>query len=573
MEEFSAARIFGEEPRVQIPVKQPLDKKKIIKMLISAAATVLVFALFFVFLIKQNSMVYLAHDDFGYATLSYVYKEEGIEGQNFDLEQLTHYLTGHYNRWGGRILSFAQEIILLQKGTDYMRAYNAISVAAIFILILCLAQRGKKSKFLPLSALFTVALFGILGREATMRGMYWYTASILYTVPVMYIFAGTLLLYVTAFGQAEKNFSLSKILMIPFCTVLFFFGAFSMEQVGIAAVMIAAAMCIYSCFKHRNPLMLIYTAPPLLASVLGYHILLMSSGNNMRKKMYEEYYSQSFLGQMLTGGRNIAETVFRRGNIAFVVLIAVVTLLCAYALIKKRKKNVFYKVLGGITALGAAFSVIIAAAEKYSGTVDALLWVYLVFMALTVSLWLFSSKSVGDFVIWCVFFGGLVSQAACLIAPVYFDSCFIVFFMSFAVVTVRMFAEVFDIFNKKIAVGTVCAACAVCVTAGGIQSAKIYNGFKSNVRVQEYNEAMLRYAGELYASGQALDEIPLMRLKNETYTSSTMPYDRELIKDWMKIYYSLPANLTYEDFVYEPYDETRLSELEEQLKQAKLKTE
>ena len=50
-------------------------------------------------------MVYLAHDDFGYATLSYVYKEEGIEGQNFDLEQLTHYLTGHYNRWGGRILS------------------------------------------------------------------------------------------------------------------------------------------------------------------------------------------------------------------------------------------------------------------------------------------------------------------------------------------------------------------------------------------------------------------------------------------------------------------------------------
>lgn len=569
MEEFSAARIFGEEPRVQIPVKQPLDKKKLIKMLISAAATVLVFALFFVFLIKQNSMVYLAHDDFGYATLSYVYKEEGIEGQNFNLEQLTHYLTGHYNRWGGRILSFAQEIILLQKGTDYMRTYNAISVAAIFILILCLAQRGKKSKFLPLSALFTVALFGILGREATMRGMYWYTASILYTVPVMYIFAGTLLLYVTAFGQAEKNFSLSKILMIPFCTVLFFFGAFSMEQVGIAAVMIAAAMCIYSCFKHRNPLMLIYTAPPLLASVLGYHILLMASGNNVRKKMYGEYYSQSFLGQMLTGGRNIAETLFRRGNIAFVVLIAVVTLLCAYALIKKRKKNVFYKILGGITALGAAFSVIIAATEKYSGKIDALLWVYLVFMALTVSLWLFSSKSVGDFVIWCVFFGGLVSQAACLIAPVYFDSCFIIFFMSFAVVTVRMFAEFFDIFNKKIAVGAVCAACAVCVTVGGIQSAKIYNGFKSNVRVQEYNEAMLRYAGELYSSGQALDEIPLMRLKNEAYTSSTMPYDRELIKDWMKIYYSLPPNLTYEDFVYEPYDETRLSELEEQLQNSK----
>lgn len=567
MEEFSAARIFGEEPRVKTPVKKPLDRKKIIKSLVFAAATVLIFALFLVFLIKQNSKVYLSHDDFGYATLSYVYKEEGIVGQNFNLEQLMHYLTGHYNRWGGRILSFAQEIILLQKGTDYMRVFNAISVAAIFALILCIAQRGKRSKVLPLSALFTIALFGLLGKDATMRGMYWYTASILYTVPVMYIFAGTLILYVTAFGQAEKNFSLSKILMIPFCTVLFFFGAFSMEQVGIAAVMIASAMCVYSCFKHRNPLMLIYTAPPVLASVLGYHVLLMASGNSIRKQMYVDYYSQSFFRQMFAGAKNIAETLFRRGNIAFVILIAAVTLLCAFALVRKNK--LFYKILAGITAVGAVYSIVISLTEKYSGKIDVLLWGYLVIMALTVSLWLFSSKSTGDFVIWCIFFGGLVSQAACVIAPVYFDSCFIIFFMAFAIVAVRMFASFTEYIGKKTVACGLCAVCVLCATVGGIQSAKIYNGFSSNVRVQEYNEAMLRFAGELYSKGHAVDEIPLMHLKDEEYTSSTMPYNRELIKDWMKIYYSLPENLTYEDFVYEPYDEARLAELEVSLQQAK----
>ena len=52
-----------------------------------------------------------------------------------------------------------------------------------------------------------------------------------------------------------------------------------------------------------------------------------------------------------------------------------------------------------------------------------------------------------------------------------------------------------------------------------------------------------------------------MKLKDDTYAGSTQPYERDLIKDWMKIYYKLPRGLTYTDFAYEEYNEERLQEL------------
>ncbi len=544
---------------------KPHKKLSIVRLITYTVVTLLIFALFFTFLIKQNSYVYLSHDDYGYATLSYVYWEDGMWGQNFSLEQLTHYLTEHYNRWGGRILGFAQEIILLQQSTDAMRFYNAFAVFATFVLAIFIAQKGKKSMLFPVTALFACSLFGFLGENASIGGMYWYTASILYTIPVVYIFAGTLMLYTMLFGENDRKFAVSKILMIPFCTVLFIFGAFSMEQVGIAAVMIVASMTVYSTFKDRNPLKLIYAIPPLLGSIAGYHILLVAIGNASRKKMYADYYSLPFIKQMLTSGKNIADSLFNNGNLAFVILIAVVTSVCALYLIKKRKKNVFYKTLLGIDVVLGSFSVGAAYIGLKTPLSATIMWIYLVFMALTVSIWLFSSGKVGDFVIWSVFFGGLVSQAACLISPVYHESCFIIFFMAFAVVSIRLFNQLISEIKKEKLAVTLCLAMIPIFTVGAVNAGKIYFGFKSNVRVQEYNEAMIKFVAEQYEEGIVTTKINLMKLKNERYTGSTMPYKRDLIKDWMKIYYKLPDNLQYTDFVYEEYDELRLTELEEQL--------
>lgn len=561
--------IFGEEKTSVTPEskKKKVNKKKSVLFI---GIALLVFVLFFCFLLKQNSYVYLSHDDYGYATLSYVYWEDGMWGQSFNFEQLTHYLTEHYNRWGGRILSFAQEILLLQRGTDAMRAFNAFAVAISFVLALCIAQRGKKSSLLPLSAIFAVSLFGFLGESATIRGMYWYTASILYTVPVTYIFAGTLLLYLTVFGQYEKKFAVSKILMIPMCCVLFFFGAFSMEQVGISAVIIVAAITVYATFKHRNPLMLIYTLPPLLSSLYGYHILITAVGNDSRKSMHTDFYAKSLPEQMLYGGKNIAETIFQSANFAFVVLIAVVTLFAIFLLIKKYRQNIFLIILGILDVTGAVFSVITAKNGASDALTDILLWCWLFLMAITVSIWLLSSKTCGDFIIWSVFFGGLVSQAACLVSPIYYDSCFIIFFMCFVCVCIRMFAEITNGISLKTATVACTAITAVSLTVGGIGAGKIFFGFKQNVRVQEYNESVLTYAGEVYDRyGYVFDKLPLMRLKNEVYTGSTMPYDRDLIKDWMKIYYKLPVDLQYTDFEYEAYDEERLSELEKEFAEKK----
>ncbi len=549
--------------------KIPLSKKQIIVKTTLIVATALVFILFGVFLWQQYSYTYLSHDDYGYATLSYVYWEDGMWGQNFTTEQLVHYLTQHYNRWGGRVLSFAQSILLLKAGLDVTRGFHALTLGATFLLAFLFAQNGKKTKLLPASALFCIALFGLISKDVALSSFYWYIAAILYTVPVLYIFIGLWLMYIMLLDNRKGVFlTVSKILMIPLATVIMFFAGFSMEQTGIFAVVSAGALLCYASFKRKNPLTLIYGVPPFVSSLIGCHIMLMAKGNLSRKNGSESYYELPFSRQILQSGENIAKTLFSKENLLMVILIAVVTVTCAY-LIVKRRKTVFSKVWSIAVAGLSLVSVGCGATDYNHNKMALILWVYLVAFAITVTVWLLGNKTKQDGFIWTLFLGGLASQASCLISPLFHQRCLIMFYLAFFVVVIRLFNEFLaraeENKDKKLFLKAL-AVLSIVVVLGGVGATQIYRGFKINDRVQDYNERLLTVTGIMYDEyGIETQTLNLMRLKDETYTGSTMPYNRDLIKDWMKIYYRLPKNLKYADFVYNEYNEELLITFEKEL--------
>ncbi len=156
-----------------------------------------------------------------------------------------------------------------------------------------------------------------------------------------------------------------------------------------------------------------------------------------------------------------------------------------------------------------------------------------------------------------------------MISPIYPGRCLMMFVLTLVAIASRAFNEVLCMLEgmeRKKAFTSIFAITIVTVMIGITGAGQVYNGFKENDRVQQYNDKMLQVTGKMYDEyGVVVDEIPLMRLKNDTYAGSTQPYGRDLIKDWMKIYYKLPPNLEYADFIYDEYDEDRLEDLEELL--------
>ena len=137
-----------------------------------------------------------------------------------------------------------------------------------------------------------------------------------------------------------------------------------------------------------------------------------------------------------------------------------------------------------------------------------------------------------------------------------------------------LMVSAFENFDRKKAVASVLSVTCAFTVMGATGALQVYDGFKENDRVQQYNNRMLEVTGKLYDEYDiGCTSIPLMRLKDDTYAGSTQPYGRDLIKDWMKIYYKLPDNLQHGDFVYEDYNEVRLTELETLLEEAENKYE
>lgn len=160
-----------------------LKTKAPVKMLVAG-----LFILFLVYQLLQHSMVYLYHDDYGYATLQYG-AQIGSGGMEYGLRDIFTYLRWHYLNWGGRILYFFYEILFLRLGgLALIRIAQSIVITVIAYETYLLA-RGKAKDSLLL-AFMDILLWGTISIKVLREGVYWFTASVLYVWPIAFFLAG-----------------------------------------------------------------------------------------------------------------------------------------------------------------------------------------------------------------------------------------------------------------------------------------------------------------------------------------------------------------------------------------------
>ena len=105
-------------------------------------------------------MVYLYHDDYGYACLKYGF-DIGTVGMNFGVGEILEFLKQHYLQWGGRVFYFFWDIFFLRYG-----GLVSIRIAQSFILTVIAYEiyaivNGKAGDSHML-AFTTVSLWGML---------------------------------------------------------------------------------------------------------------------------------------------------------------------------------------------------------------------------------------------------------------------------------------------------------------------------------------------------------------------------------------------------------------------------
>ena len=93
----------------------------------------IIFFVFFVLVFIQHQFIWLHHDDYAYASLSYV--DIGNVGNQFSLGKLFEFLFVHYMKWGGRILCFFVECSLLRFGLPVYRFVQSFVLVFIFYFI------------------------------------------------------------------------------------------------------------------------------------------------------------------------------------------------------------------------------------------------------------------------------------------------------------------------------------------------------------------------------------------------------------------------------------------------------
>ena len=208
------------------------------RQFIKKHSVLLIFIIFLVIILIENHFVWLYHDDYGYASLSYLPGFTGCKGMSCSIKDMLSFLKYHYNNWGGRILYFFIEILLLKGGLELFHIVQSIITMFIFYLIYKIASRNKKNIYL---AMVTVLCYGLIEMGVLRSGIFWATAVVLYLFPML-----PFLLFVYIY---KSNIKIRKKIL---CLILIFISCFSQEQVGVLCISYVGLYFLYDIIKSKK---------------------------------------------------------------------------------------------------------------------------------------------------------------------------------------------------------------------------------------------------------------------------------------------------------------------------------
>lgn len=517
-----------------------LKKKKVL----------LVFVIFFLLLYLQHQFMWLYHDDYGYASLSYSYVVDGVSGTNFTFKELIAFLIGHYQVWGGRILFFAIECLLLKVGLPLFRLVQALIITGTFYLIYILISNIYKKVDKFKLSIFVVSLYGVFQLAMYRDVIFWATASVLYIFPLF-----PFLLFIYFYYLYDKLKVKNKILFLVINGFLVFISSFSQEQVSVLVMSTIVIKSFLTYIKtkeiNKDDIIMIF------CSFLGLSILMLAPGNSVRMNFNEankEFYSLPLFSKIFRQLPSVIVNNFCGNTKIFTLLLfsACTYIVCSF--IKKEKNNyrtAFFCILL-ISHLLVLFSfaffengIFEYIYAKMLGIDSKLLYVILLFFLIIpligaiISIIIYLLKEKND-LLFSLFIGSILSQA-CMVVTSYFPlrSAIIFQFICFIVLG-TLFSKIFV--KKSTLIKSIVLY--VFVFCMFFNYSKILIGYYSNNKVNKENDLSLRETSKNIKDGKNVDIIYLEKLPDISY-SSLMPYQEgfEYILFYIREYYDLPEGI------------------------------
>ena len=487
---------------------------------------------FWIYQIVQHSFVWFYHDDYGYVSLHYG-TDVGTVGMNYTFADIFQFLKWQYYNWGGRILPFFYFIAVTHIGGLTLLRFVQATVITLIMYEMYLLARGKRISSKrpgdsPLLAFTTVLLWGSFSITVARDGVYWFTASVLYTWPMVF-FLGAVLIS-RDIVVIKKRFLKPLVLFL-----LYFLAACSQEQMAVITISYALLEAAFS-FAHRFKAWI----PGICGAFLGGCIEILAPGNFVRAadQSNEAFFSLSFWGKVKVTVPTIVFCNIGRNNFLFFILVCSMVFIAGIVLWQagKSKKVLLFPILADVLSPIICFY---CYRKSYYGIVlQAVMALWAVLAALVI---VWYCRIYQEYCLLFLCISALCSQGMMLVSPTYSYRCAILF-------QYLVLASSLLIFKRFL--GNCTGSKARFLTGAGyvflaflfsLNGAQILRGYYSNHSVNTQNDQILREAVGQVEAGMEVTTIKLHRLKDDQYCND-MPYnkDKEYIAYWIKDYYDLP---------------------------------
>ncbi|SDW64114.1 hypothetical protein SAMN05421783_106166 [Thiocapsa roseopersicina] len=482
---------------------------------IASGISALVISGFIAFLFAQHNMVFPYHDDWGYATLSYVGEQTGFTGRNFTLTQLLAFLYGEYVNWSGRFVAFFVQINIFKLGIEYVRLAQVGIILSIVFLAIKLSP--QKRVFHPL-IIVPIVYFLSLPQYSVAGGLYWFSAS------VAYVWGISLFLCAAYLIQRRKAFHLISTLLLA-CAAAFH------EQMSFAVVAFVISYTIlrqlpkFDAAQAFRDLKL--TSPVFLIAI----ITTFAPGNFSRKNI-SAYPSNSLTETLTINAKALTHWIFAHpeGRILLAVLAASFVFLFVL-LIKSsaRKSKPIAITLFMLTLISICY------------TISLSLFFAATFFAYGALLFLLRTKFKFDAIVLSTYIAAVASLALLSVAPGVAGRSLLTFFFLMMIPVTFIFAQLFCVGPRPVVYAVILAA----LPFAASNAESIYTGYKANLEVNSVNHAKLIAAShEINHEKSPQSSVTLLKLPKPRYAEK-MPYEKPQIEKWMKKYYALPNDFAF----------------------------
>lgn len=418
---------------------------------------------------------------------------------------------------GGRVLWFFLEVILLKTSISAYKIVQSIFTLGIYYLIYKIASKISKNNNWRL-ALFTMICFLLTDLMIIRDSYYWFTASVLYLLPILPVF---LIIYLTM----EKD---RKLLINILCIILAFIAAWSQEQVSVFIVSYLGLLTLFRIItdKKLNKWDILIT----LGALLGFAILMLAPGSKARMNSDTAFYSLDIIHKMIKNIPIIVVSNFGDNTKIFTVLFFTSSLY--YMFINRNKfKYKFIIDIGIINSMALILFNILFASSGYHEKLYMIMMGITLLQLLIILLCLYKDNKP---ILFIIFTSAILSQAAMIMAPYFPMRSATMFEISYYIIFIYIISILLK--NNKLFTNYLL----IVLTIMGIYNYyTITEGYSKNYEVKVANEKILKAASKKIKKGK---NIKIIKIKRCDQIYGVVEPDG--IEYYIKRYYDIPVDVS-----------------------------